>query len=449
MGISSSKRDTARGATIQALLAVKEDEGYSNIVIDKVLREYKWDIRDKKLASAIFYGTIEKQITLDYYLSFAIKDKTKKMDSHAQIVLRTAAYQIFFMDKIPDSAVVNEAVSLIKSFGKTALSGFVNAVLRSLLRQKDSLALPKGQDIESLSIRYSIPQDLIVLWQKSYGKEITEKLLESFSQKSDTFIRVNNVKTTVNEISESFKKNKIEFTKSNILPYMLTISGEGNLTEWEEFQKGFFHVQDLSSQLACEILSPKENEYVLDCCSAPGGKSFTMAEMMQNNGKLLAFDLYKGRVRLIQQGAERLGLSVIETGRHDALEKWTLEPIFDKILCDVPCSGFGVIRKKPEIRYKSLQTLKNLPQIQYDILQNASQLVKKGGRVLYSTCTLNPAENQEVAERFLRENSNFKGAAIELPQTIQRVIKEPNYMATLTPFSGASDGFFIAMFERI
>ncbi|WP_099204327.1 16S rRNA (cytosine(967)-C(5))-methyltransferase RsmB [Scatolibacter rhodanostii] len=440
---------SARRAVVQALLQVKENEGYSNIVIDKVLREYELDSRDKRLAAAIFYGTIEKQITLDFYLSFALKNPTQKIDTLAEAVLRSAAYQMIFMDKIPDSAAVNEAVELMKSFGKAPLSGFVNAVLRSLLRQKASIQLPQGKDVQSLSVQYSIPAELIIHWQKAYGKEITTKLLESFSQKSEIFIRVNNVKTSLNEISESFKKHEVELIKSELLPDMLIVDGEGAIPNWEEFQNGWFHVQDLSSQIACHILAPKAGDKVLDCCSAPGGKAFTMAEMMRNQGQLYAFDLYKGRVKMVQAGAERLGLSVIQAERHDATEKWELQPDFDKVLCDVPCSGYGVIRKKPEIRYKSLASINNLPQIQYQILQNASKLVKQGGKLLYSTCTLNPAENEAVANRFLAENSAFKAHEFELPTGITRAREEQQGMATLMPFAGASDGFFIALFERV
>ncbi len=441
-------KQTARGAALQALLQVKENEGYSNIVIDKVLREYEWDNRDKRLASAIFYGTLEKQLTLDYYLSFALKNPEQKMDSLAQTVLRSAAYQIMFMDKIPASAAVNEAVTLMKENGRAPLAGFVNAVLRSLLRQKDTLKLPQKEDSQSLSVRYSVPKDLIDLWQTAYGEEITAKLLLAFLQRAQTFIRINKIKTTLIEISESFKKNEIEFTAWQGLPDAFCAEGEGSIAAWEEFQQGWFHVQDLSSQIACAALDPKPGERVLDCCSAPGGKAFTMAEQMENQGEIFAFDLYKGRVRLISQGAERLGLDNIHAARHDALEKWEFGEEFDAVLCDVPCSGYGVIRRKPEIRYKPVSSIAHLPEIQYQILRNASQTVKKGGRLFYSTCTLNPMENEKVAERFLKENSAFKAGILKLPAGVEKARQEPAHMATLMPFAGASDGFFMAVFQK-
>ena len=441
-------RQSARHTAVEALLQVEENAGYSNIVIDKVLRSYEWDIRDKRLAAAIFYGTLEKQLTLDYYLSFGLKTPGKKLEPLAQVILRSAAYQIFYMDKIPDSAAVNEAVNLTRDFRRPALAGFVNAVLRSVLRQKASLTLPGGETIRELSIRYSVPEALIALWRQSYGKETALRLLSSFAEKSRTYIRINNCKATVNEILESFKKDSIQFKKT-ILPQAFAVDGEGSISDWPAFRQGGFHVQDLSSQLACGLVDPKPGDRVLDCCAAPGGKSFTMAEMMENRGELLAFDLYKGRVRLIQNGAERLGLSVIKAARHDAPEPWTYGAEFNRVLCDVPCSGYGVIAKKPEIRYKPVQSAAQLPEIQYRILVNAAGLVKPGGRLVYSTCTLNPAENGEVAGRFLAENPGFKSAELTLPPGIERIVPEPRHMLTMLPFAGASDGFFTAVFEKI
>lgn len=440
-------KNSARGAAVEALLSVKENEGYSNIVIDKVLREYKLESRDKRLASAIFYGTLERQITIDFYLSFALKDGAKKLDSTIEVILRSAVYQIFFMDKIPFSAAVNAAVELTKEYGKKYFSGFVNAVLRTILRKKDTLILPSDNSENSLSIRYSVPAELIAMWKTAYGDEITFKILNSLSESPKTFVRINNIKSSVNKISESFKKNDVNFSEA-ILKNALVIDGIGSLADSEEFQNGLFHVQGIASQIACEIISPKSGEKVLDCCSAPGGKAFTMAEIMGNDGEIVACDLYKGRVNLIKKGAERLGLSIIKAIKRDATEKWNDDEKFDRILCDVPCSGYGVIRKKPEIRYKKLSTVTGLPDIQYQILQNSSYSLKNGGYLIYSTCTLNPAENGQVVEKFLNENKDFEPVAITLPSGVTRAVNEPDFMATLMPFCGSDDGFFIAVMKR-
>lgn len=440
-------KKTARGAAVEALLLVKENEGYSNIVIDKVLREYELDSRDKRLAAAIFYGTLEKQITLDFYISFALKDKDQKLNSIVAVILRSAVYQIFCMDKIPASAAVNAAVELAKDYGKKYQIGFVNAALRSLILQKDSINLPTDNSDESLSVRYSVPVGLISMWKTSYGDEITLKILEEFNKPSQMHIRINNIKASVNKISESFKKNGVKFSEG-LFPNTIKVEEIGSLAECEEFQNGWFHVQGIASQIACEIVSPKNGERVLDTCSAPGGKAFTMAEIMKNSGEIVACDLYKGRVNLIKKGAERLEISNIKAIKRDATEKWNDDEKFDRILCDVPCSGYGVIRKKPEIRYKSLKSVKGLPDIQYKILKNSSESLKSGGYLIYSTCTLNPAENNEVVEKFLMDNKDFEPAPIVLPNGVTRAFDEQDFMATLMPFCGSDDGFFIAVMKR-
>ena len=231
------------------------------------------------------------------------------------------------------------------------------------------------------------------------------------------------------------------------LPWAAVAEGEGSPASLEEFQEGLFHVQDLSAQLACSLLEARPGQAVCDCCAAPGGKSFTLAEDMENTGSLHAFDLYKGRVGLIQQGAERLRLSCIQAGRKDASKPYEgLEPM-DRVLCDVPCSGYGVIRRKPEIRYKPLATVRELPRLQYAILENGAALVKPGGLLLYATCTLNPAENGAVASRFLQEHPEFEPAPFRLPG-VTRLVEELPHTITLLPVNGGSDGFYAARFRR-
>lgn len=440
-------KQTARGVALDALLSMENNEGYSNLVIDQALRSANLERRDAALASTIFYGVLERKLTLDYYLKSCLKDPKKKLDKVARMALRCGAYQICYLDRIPDSAAVNETVNVVKARGKSSLSGFVNGVLRNLIRNKESLQLPDGDDVRALSLRYSIPQELILLWQRSYGTEVTRNLLDSFEERSELFLRVNPLKTTTEELKASLEEQSAVLETVPFLPGAAILQDCGSPVSLPQFAEGLFHVQDLSAQLVCEILNPQPGETVCDCCAAPGGKSFTMAEKMNGAGSVFALDLHPGRVKLIDEGAKRLGLSNITAKAADMTKPIEDIPKADKVLCDVPCSGFGVIRRKPEIRYKSLASVKELPGLQYDILRNAAGLLKPGGVLVYSTCTLNPAENGEVAKRFLEENPGFLPMSIDLPN-IRRATPEPDHHFTMMPFSGASDGFFAAAFIK-
>lgn len=451
---------TARSVALEALLQMEQNEGYSNLVIDKALKASGLDGRDSALASAIFYGVLERRLTLDWYLRQCLRDPKKRVERTARTALRLGAYQIFYLDRVPDSAAVNETVNALKARGKSASAGFVNGVLRSLVRRKEELALPGGGDVEALSVRYSVPEELILLWQKAYGRETAEKLLGAFQEKAKTYVRLNPFCLAGNELFGTLEGGAQ--LESFIAPELTGIlRHSGDPTELPEFQAGLFHVQDLSAQLVCEILAPKPGELVYDCCAAPGGKSFTMAQMMGGKGEVFSFDLHPSRVMLIEEGARRLGIHNLTARAADMTKPLEHAPQGDKVLCDVPCSGFGVIRRKPEIRYKSLKEVKALPELQYAILKNAANLVKPGGVLVYSTCTLNPAENGAVAERFLRENHGFSPMNIELPHVegpaseagasigrLRRVVEEPPNHLTMMPFAGASDGFFAASFLR-
>ncbi len=431
-------KKTARNCALEALLQVEENSGYSNIVLDKCLRKYELDKRDSALCSHIFYGVLEKRITLDYFLQKFFRRPSDKLHEGIKQILRIAAYQCIYLDKIPESAIVNEAVNSVKELRKESQSGFVNGVLRELIREKANLELPDDESSLSLSIRYSCPEELILMWKKAYGIGNTIKILESFSQKSKTFVRINSTKT----------KDIGGFYKSKYLRYAAEFTGTGSVAETEEFKDGLFHVQDLSSQYLCEILDPKAGENVIDMCAAPGGKTFTIAEKMNCEGKVYSYDLYKGRVKLIRDGAYRLGLSNVLASIRDATSDKCEISDADRILCDVPCSGFGTIRRKPEIRYKTMEELEELPKIQYEILKKSSKHLKSGGYLLYSTCTLNPKENTEIADKFLKENDDFEAAELKIPLGLKRVLNESENQLTMMPFAGETDGFFVAMFKK-
>ncbi len=427
---------SARNIAFEALMQVQENEGYSNIVLDKTLKKYEMEKRDKALCSHIFYGVLERQITLDYYIGKSLKRPSLKLADDIATILRIAFYQLLYLDKIPDSAVVNEAVEMVKAQKKSAQAAFVNAVLREFLR--NDTKLPSGDNSYAMSINYSVPAPLIDMWINAYGLDNTKKILESFTQLSKTYVRINSLK------ADSYALGK----KYWDLDYAFEYCEGGNITETQEFKDGVFHVQDLSSQYLCEIISPKEGENVIDVCAAPGGKTFTIAQKMNGTGKVYSYDLYKGRVKLIREGAYRLGLKNVMASMRDATDEKCEISNADRILCDVPCSGYGTIRRKPEIRYKSLESTNELPKIQYEILTKSAKHLKSGGVLLYSTCTLNPKENGEIADKFLKENKDFEAIAVKIPKGLQRVIEEPKNQLTMMPFAGDTDGFFVALFRK-
>lgn len=434
-----------RTLAFNALLRVLEDEAYSNIAFDTIISRSEANSREVGLAAAIFYGVLERKLTLDYVISKFSKTPIKKIEPKALIILYMGIYQIIYMDRIPDSAAVNESVKLCKKQKLFSASGFINGVLRSVSRS-GMPELPSKNKAQYLSIKYSFPKEIIALWQKSYGEEITEKLLESQSGRPPLCARVNTIKTNTDELIKLLTDKGISVEKSKLIENAVLIENSGSLTRLAEFKKGLFHIEDISSQLCCEVLAPKKGDRVLDVCAAPGGKSVTMAEMMQNDGMILAGDLYPQRLKLIEENAKKASINIIRTKLADA-QNQDYGQKFQRVLCDVPCSGFGIIRRKPELRYKSVTGLDTLPDLQYLILCNAARFVADGGTLVYSTCTLNPNENGKNAERFLKEHNDFKPYDIKLDNII-RGIDEPDNQLTLFPHTNGTDGFFISAFVR-
>ena len=428
--MATSSRKTA----LAALNAVTQNEGYSNIVIDKAIRAAGLAPRDAALASAIFYGVLEKRMTLDYAVRRFLAKPKQKMDETVLNILRIAAYQMLYLDKIPDSAAVNEAVLCAGEYMRGRYKGFVNGVLRSFSKGKETIPPP-----ESECVRWNIPQAVIDVWRRDYGTPLTARLLMAMAERAETYIRVNTVKTTAAQLLGMLPAGTAETAVENAL----CLRGAGDPTALPGFSEGLFHVQDLSSQLLCALVNPQPGESVADVCAAPGGKSFTLAERMENCGRLDAFDLYQGRVSLIRRGAERLGLSAVSAAVRDA----AVGPCtgqYDRVLCDVPCSGLGVIRRKPEIRYKKPESFAGLPALQLQILTHSASLVRPGGLLFYSTCTLHSAENAAVVAAFLENNPAFEPYALPLSGVSRSVSDEPAHMLTMMPMDFGGDGFFAA-----
>ena len=416
-----------RQLAAKALNKVTAEGAYSNLVLNSLLKENELSNEDKALATAIFYGTLDRLVTVDFYLKKLIKTPLKKLKPYTLAVLRTATYQIKYMSKIPDSAAVNEAVKLIKTSKESFNASFVNAVLRNLLRS--DIPLPSGNSIYDISVGYSCPQWIVSTLIRDYGTDFTSAFLENALLSPPVFIRVNTLKTNVDELLTLFTERHISAEK--ISDTALLIKPDGSVEELDEYKNGLFFVQDLSCQKAIELLGITETSSVLDLCAAPGGKSFNAA-MRAKEGRVVSCDLYEQRAGLIEKGAERLGLKNLTARANDATVYDERLGRFDRIICDVPCSGLGVIRRKPDIKYKPQDSFEELIKIQKDILFCADNYLSVGGKLLYSTCTLNRQENRENVDAFLKANPNYTLLTEE----------------TFSPDKNNTDGFYAAVLQK-
>ena len=400
---------------------------YSNLALDAALRRGDFSSPDRGLLTALVYGTLERQLTLDYQISRYV---SRAMDMETRNLLRLGFYQLIYLDRVPDHAAVNETVELAPR--KTR--GFVNAVLRGFLRDGKRLAYPDAasEPIAYLSVRYSFLPAICEIFVGQFGFERTESLLAAFCVQPSITLRVNTLKTTRDELVGRLTADGFDATPSLESASGIHLSG-APVTALAGFGGGHFFVQDEASQLCVEALDAQADMNILDVCACPGSKSFGAAIDMQNRGRVVACDLHANKLSLVRSGAERLGISILETVARDAREpdpEWI--GMFDRVLCDVPCSGFGVFAKKPELRYKDPAKSTALPAIQRAILENASTYVKRGGRLVYSTCTLLETENGRNVADFLKAHPEFT------------LLRE----RTLTPDEDGCDGFYFAVMER-
>lgn len=429
----------ARRFTKDLLKVCFEKSSYSNILLDNALAESCLSLQDKKFVSNLFYGVIERRITLDAVIEKYSKRPIKKLSDDVLQILRMGIYQILYMDSVPDRAAVFESVKLAKTNKNPSLAGYVNGVLRAFIR--DGKEIPHTENrIYNLSVKYSCPEWLIEKWIEEYGEIAAFEMLESSVGVPPVTGRLNILKKSEDEILNDIRALNIDFRQRYETKNCVEFYNTGEISSLKLYNEGLFHIQDISSQICCEILDPKPGEIVLDVCSAPGGKAFTLAEMMSNQGKVIACDLYKHRVKLIKDGAERLGINIIDAMINDAAVFSDRIEKADKVLCDVPCSGLGVIRRKPEIKYKNPDCLDDLKDIQRKIIETSSKYLKKGGVLVYSTCTLSKKENDDVIDWFLENHTDFEKGSINGFTNI----KDGEYKVTITPDMFNSDGFFIA-----
>lgn len=434
--------DRTRKLALDALLRMETQDGYSNIVLDEQLKSSDLAAGDKAFVAALFYGVLEKKLTLDALLARVAKPKTR-LTPFVRTALRCAVYQILYMDKVPEHAAVHETVELVKHSRESRAAGLCNLLLRRICEKKDELCC-FGDDDAGISLKYSVPEWLVRNISADYGRENALRFFAAAEGTPPTYIRVNTLKTTADQLQKALEAQGIAAERT-LLDTALRLERPGSIESNPLFADGLFFTEDLASQLCAEVLDAKAGERVLDLCAAPGGKSFATALKMHNRGELVACDLYESRVGLIRSGAQRLGLEIICACVNDG-SAHVPDGQFDRVLCDVPCSGFGIMRRKPDVKYKDPDTLKTLVPLQSAILENGASAVKTGGRLVYSTCTLRRSENQRVCEKFLKKHTEFK----QIPIAIDGVssVTDDGYLTLMTG-QGDTDGFFVALFEKI
>ncbi len=452
-------RTDVREISLEALLLILEEGTLSHLVIAKALKKYQYlDKRERSFFTRLTEGTLERVITLDYVLSACASVPPARMKPVIRMILRMGAYQLLYMDSVPDSAACNEAVRLAKKKGFRTLTGFVNGVLRSIAREKEML-IEKLSDPEQtdLSVRYSTPKWMVEEWMQIYGEELTEKLLKASLEEKKTTVRCCLDKASKEEIIHLLKKEQVEVKECTWPSYALELSGYDYLERLSVFEKGYLVVQDISSMMAAEAAGIKPDFQILDVCAAPGGKSLHAAEKLHGTGYVEARDLTEYKVGLLEENIARTGLSNVRACLWDAAEyDGTWEQRADVVLADLPCSGLGVIGKKNDLKYRiTKKDLEELAVLQRKLLATVSRYVKPGGCLIYSTCTINPGENQENVAWMLA-NLPFETESLlgylpeELKSSMTEEQKKDAAKGSITFLPGVNpcDGFFLARLRR-
>ena len=446
-----TKAINEREIVLEVLLEITEHGMYSHIVLRDVLNKYQYlEKKERSFITRVTEGTLEHMMEIDYILDQFSKVKVKKMKPVIRNIMRSAVYQMKYMDSVPVSAACNEAVKLAVRKGFGSLRGFVNGVLRNVARNLDQIEYPT-EPLKRLSIQYCMPEWILNLWLKAYDSDIVEQMLQAFQRETPLTIRCNLRMVTPKQLKEHLEAEGVTVQVHPYLEYAFHISGFDYLGDLESFQNGEFSVQDISSMLVSELAAPKEGDYVIDVCAAPGGKSLHMAEKLNGSGHVEARDLTEYKVGLIQENIERTGLNNVEAVQQDAL-------IFDEasvgkadiVLADLPCSGLGVLAKKTDLKYKATKEgADSLAKLQREMLKNVQAYVKEERKLVYSTCTINSAENMDNVHWFLNQYPEFELIDIHglLCEELQKDVKE-NGCIQLLPGVHQSDGFFLACMKK-
>ncbi|HPU41303.1 MAG TPA: 16S rRNA (cytosine(967)-C(5))-methyltransferase RsmB [Acetivibrio clariflavus] len=447
------KLDLPRETALKILYEVNKSGAYSNIALNKNLEDVKLSNIDKAFITELVYGTLKWQLSIDYIIEKFSSVKIKKLSPWILNILRLGVYQLLYMTKIPESAACNESVNLAKRYGHSASSRYVNAVLRNIARSKDKIEYPdRNKDLSAyLSIRYSHPEWMVRNWLNRFGESFTEALLKCNNETAPLTVRVNTLKTSTEELREQLEKEGFEPQPARYVENALIINKPSSITKMRAFEQGMFQVQDESSMIVAQVLNPKPNDLVIDVCSAPGGKATHMAEIMKNTGQVIARDVHDHKIKLIEEAAIRLGIDIIKAEVFDA-QKEDLKLISkaDCVLVDAPCSGLGIIRRKPDIKWtRKEKDLDEIVELQERILDTSSKYVKPGGVLVYSTCTVEPKENEELVKRFLQDNRDFELEDISevLPKGLKKDTAKAGYIQ-LYPNIDGIDGFFISKMKK-
>ena len=432
------KIDFARNIALKSLYEINIKQAYSNIVLDKFINENREKLSnlDINFISELVYGVVTWKLTLEYIIQKYSKTKIKKMSDWVKNILYLGSYQIIFLDKVPKSAAVNESVNLCKKYNFKSV-GLVNAILRKIEKSDYKEISNITNSITRISLKYSMPEWIVKKICDEYGEGETANICQNLNLRPNISVRINRL------------KGKMDLGEKGILEDFRTITGTKNITKTKEYIEGNITIQDEAAGLSSFVLAPKEGEIVLDACSAPGGKTTYLAELMHNKGKIVAWDIYEERLKQVEQNAKRLGIDIIQTEVHDATKlKEEYVEKFDKILLDVPCLGLGVIRRKPDIKWnRQEEDIKEISDIQFNILKTCSKYLKKNGTLVYSTCSMLKEENDAIIEKFIKEEK-FETVNIEeqIPNEFSKITT--NNMVQFLP-SQNHDGFFITMLKKI
>ncbi|MDD3839318.1 MAG: 16S rRNA (cytosine(967)-C(5))-methyltransferase RsmB [Clostridia bacterium] len=441
------KIDYARDKALVALTKIVVDKQYSNTVLWKALNDGKLEERDKRFIKELVYGTLENMIFIDLVFKKFSKIPIKGVSVKVLNIIRLGIYQILFLDKVPDSAACDESVNLVKKYNKKA-AGFTNAVLRNISRNKSNISYPdkKKSKIKYLSVKYSYPIYILNLWLHQFDFEFVEQLCIDSNKRAPVTIRVNTLKTDKKGLKNKLQQKGIIVYDGLYNDESLVLEKAGDILGLEEYKTGLFIIQDESSMLVSKALNPQKGEKILDMCSAPGGKTTHIAQLMENCGQIVARDINISKIKAVKQNCSRLGIKIVDAQVVDALAlDDRSEEMYDRVLVDAPCSGLGVIRKKPDIKInKEYDDFEKLKSIQKRILKNASKYLKENGVLVYSTCTINREENQDIIDDFLKYNDNFYLCDLSNELGIGKT-----RTLNLYPNIHRVDGFFIAKLKKL
>jgi len=445
----------ARELALDLVHDILENGAYANLSLEKTLRSSNLSHIDKKLVTEIVNGSIRMTKHLDWVLTLFLKKSMEKQNPWLRNILRISAYQLLFMERIPDYAVVNSAVDLCHKKTSKTLAGVCNGVLRNLIRSRDKLTYPPTNSLEYLAVYYSQPEWLIRLWLDEYGAEITENILKYLNRKPPLTLRNNNLLSTPEQLCQDLCQDGVVATLSPLVAESIRVdSMDKGIEELTTYQSGRFYVQNEAAMLAAVILDPQAGERILDLCSGIGGKATHFAEKMNNQGLVKAVELHQHKLLILKNNCQRLGINIVEAAQYNILEMTAAEQLWQRVFLDVPCSGLGVLNRRADARWrKNPQEIKELARLQQDLIRKAGEMVAPDGILLYSTCTVNQAENEAIISEFMAENHEFKldpfGDLIPfIPlDAADRVNAERGWL-TLLPGKYDTDGMFYARLRR-